>query len=89
MALTKEDKEKIIADYATKPNDTASSPVQIALLTKKLDYLKEHFKSNPKDLHSRMGLLSVVSQRKSLLSHLQRKNNETYKSLIARLGIRK
>lgn len=89
MALSKQDKEQIISDYATKDNDTASSQVQIALLTKKLEYLAKHFKENPKDNHSRMGLLRAVGQRKRLLNHLRRKNSELYKTVIAKLGLRK
>ena len=89
MALSKEDKEKILKDFGTKAGDTASSQVQIAFLTKRLDYLKEHFSSNKKDKHSRTGLLKMVGKRKRLLSYLQRKNSTLYQETIAKLGLRK
>ncbi len=89
MALSKEDKANILKDFGTKAGDTASSPVQIAILTKKLEYLKEHFSANKKDKHSRTGLLKMVGKRKRLLSYLQRKDSTTYQETIAKLGLRK
>jgi small subunit ribosomal protein S15 len=89
MATTAEDRAKIVSEYAQGVNDTGSPEVQVALLTSRITYLTEHFKSNKKDHHSRRGLLAMVSQRRKLLDYLKRESVERYQTLIARLGLRK
>ena len=89
MAVTTESRAKTVADYQRAKGDTGSPEVQIALLTERINMLTEHFKTHTKDFHSRRGLLKLVSQRRSLLDYLKRKNNESYRSLIERLGLRK
>ncbi len=89
MAITALDTAKIVKEYQRAPNDTASPEVQVALLTSRITYLTEHFKSNKKDNHSRRGLLALVSQRRSLLDYLKRKDAARYQDLIARLSLRK
>ena len=89
MAMTTQDTAKIVADYQRAPNDTGSPEVQVALLTARITYLTEHFKSNKKDNHSRRGLLALVSQRRSLLDYLKRKDASRYQTLIQRLSLRK
>lgn len=89
MATTAEDRAKIIKEYQLSPNDTASPEVQVALLTSRIQYLTEHFKTNKKDNHSRRGLLAMVSQRRKLLDYLKSESVERYQTLIGRLGIRK
>lgn len=89
MALTVEQKAQIVKDFQRQEGDTGSSEVQVALLTFRINDLTEHFKVNPKDHHSRRGLLKMVSQRRRLLSYLRRTNPDTYRDLIARLGLRK
>ena len=83
------DTQKIIADNARGTNDTGSPEVQVALLTGRIEQLTEHFKIHKKDHHSRRGLLQLVNQRRSLLDYLKRKDNERYKSLIEKLGLRR
>ncbi len=87
--LTAEDKAKIIAEYAQSEGDTGSPEVQVALLTARIQYLTEHFKTHKHDNHSRRGLLGLVSQRRKLLDYLNRKDHDRYKTLIGRLGLRK
>ena len=87
--MTKEQKTAIIAEYAAHEGDTGSPEVQIALLTYRINNLTEHLKSNKKDHHSRRGLLMMVGQRRNLLAYLQKNDIERYRSIIARLGIRK
>lgn len=87
--ISKEKKAQIIAEYGRKPGDTGSPEVQIAILTARIQELTEHLKENPKDHHSRRGLLKMVGQRRGLLDYLKRKDIEGYRTLIARLGIRK
>ncbi|XDD44081.1 30S ribosomal protein S15 [Leptospira sp. WS60.C2] len=87
--ITKEQKQQIIATFGSKPNDTGSAEVQIALLDSRIKDLTEHFKTNKKDFHSRRGLIAMVNQRKSLLEYLKRSNLESYKKLIEKLGLRK
>ena len=87
--ITKEQKEQIIKEYATKEGDTGSPEVQVAILTTRINQLNEHLKENPKDFHSRRGLLKMVGQRRSLLAYLRDKDIERYRSLIARLNLRK
>ncbi|WP_047551948.1 30S ribosomal protein S15 [Methylotenera sp. G11] len=89
MATTAQENAKIIAEYQRSANDTASPEVQVALLTNRIAYLTEHFKSNKKDNHSRRGLLALVSQRRSLLDYLKRKDASRYQTLIQRLSLRK
>lgn len=87
--ISKEKKTAIINEYARKPGDTGSPEVQIAVLTARIQELTEHLKSNPKDHHSRRGLLKMVGQRRNLLAYLKEKDLERYRTLIARLGLRK
>lgn len=89
MVMTKERKEEIIATHKTHDSDTGSPEVQVALLSERINYLTEHFKANPKDHHSRRGLLLLVSQRRKLLDYVKKKDYMRYKRLIDALGIRK
>jgi small subunit ribosomal protein S15 len=89
MALNETQTSEIIAKFGKKPGDSGSAEVQIALLTKRLNQLNEHFKSHTKDHHGRLGLLKLVGQRKRLLSYLKGKNTAAYKTLIGELGLRK
>ena len=82
-------KAEIIKEYGKFEGDTGSTEVQIALLTEKINHLTEHLRTHKKDFHSRLGLLKMVGQRKRLLAYLTKKDLEGYRSLIARLGIRK
>ena len=87
--LLKEEKSKVIAEYATHEGDTGSPEVQIAILTKRINDLTEHLKTHKKDHHSRRGLLKMGGQRRNLLNYVMKKDIERYRSIIARLGIRK
>ena len=87
--LTTEKKAEIIKEYATCENDTGSPEVQVAILTYRINELNEHLKANPKDFHSRRGLLKMVGHRRNLLAYLREKDIERYRTLIARLGLRK
>lgn len=87
--MLKEEKTAIIQEYATHEGDTGSPEVQIAVLTKRINDLTEHLKSHNKDHHSRRGLLKMVGQRRRLLNYLMNKDIERYRSIIAKLGIRK
>jgi len=89
MAQTTAGKKEIIEKFATHEGDTGSPEVQIALLSNRISYLTDHFKSHAKDHHSRRGLLKMVGQRRSLLKYLQKKDINRYRSLIQELGIRK
>lgn len=89
MAQTTEQKKNIIETYKTHETDTGSCEVQVALLTDRIKYLTEHFKTHAKDHHSRRGLLKLVGQRRSLLRYLQKKDIARYRELIGKLGIRK
>ena len=89
MPLTRESKSELIQSYRTHDVDTGSPEVQIALLTKRIEYLTEHFKTHGKDHHSRQGLLKMVGKRKRLLAYLKRKDLERYERILGRLGIRK
>lgn len=82
-------KAEIIKEFGKFEGDTGSTEVQIALLTEKINNLTEHLRTHKKDFHSRLGLLKMVGQRKRLLAYLTKKDLEGYRSLIARLGIRK
>ena len=87
--IANEKKQAIIAEYGRTPNDTGSPEVQVAILTARIQELTEHLKANPKDHHSRRGLLKMVGQRRGLLDYLKKIDIERYRSLIERLGIRK
>ncbi|NNM55236.1 MAG: 30S ribosomal protein S15 [Spirochaetales bacterium] len=89
MALNKEDKAKIVAEFGGNVGNTGSTEVQVALLTARINYLTEHFKVAKKDHNSRRGLLLLVGQRRRLLRYLQNNNLEGYRALIAKLGLRK
>lgn len=81
-------KETIIEEFKTHPNDTGSPEVQIALLTRRIQFLTEHFKSYKKDFHSRRGLLRLVGRRRRLLDYLKSKDITRYRTLVGRLGLR-
>ncbi|HEX9149287.1 MAG TPA: 30S ribosomal protein S15 [Thermoanaerobaculia bacterium] len=83
------EKPNIVRQYRTHDNDTGSPEVQVALLTNRIVYLTDHFKTNAKDHHSRRGLLKLVGRRRRLLDYLKAEDPERYRRLIERLGIRK
>jgi small subunit ribosomal protein S15 len=89
MALTKEDKARVIVTYGTNEKNTGSTETQVALLTERITYLTEHFKTHKKDTNSRRGLLKLVGQRRKLLKYLQRTDLAGYRVLIEKLSIRK
>jgi small subunit ribosomal protein S15 len=89
VAFTKDRKSEVISTYKKHDGDTGSPEVQVALLSERINYLTEHFKTHSKDHHSRRGLLMLVGQRRSLLDYLKRKDTDRYSELIRRLGIRK
>jgi small subunit ribosomal protein S15 len=89
MSITAERKQALIIEYATKPSDTGSPEVQVAILTERIVNLTEHFKSHAKDNHSRRGLLKLVSQRRQLLDYVKKRDEPRYRQLIERLGIRR
>ncbi len=89
MALYKAQKEEIIQQYRTHDSDTGSSEVQIALLTERINILVEHLREHPHDHHSRRGLLKLVGRRRRLLRYLRETDVERYRTLIARLGLRR
>jgi small subunit ribosomal protein S15 len=89
LPLTSDSKSEIIESYRTHESDTGSPEVQIALLTKRIQYLTEHFKAHGKDHHSRQGLLKMVGKRRRLLDYLKRKDYDRYQQIIKRLGLRK
>jgi small subunit ribosomal protein S15 len=89
MALTKEAKTTLVQEYKTHDADTGSPEVQVAILTNRITYLTEHFRGHKKDHHSRRGLLTMVGRRRRLLDYLRRHDEERYKAIITRLGIRR
>lgn len=89
MALTKELKEQIIAEYATKDGDTGSPEVQIALLTHDINLLNDHIRTHKKDFHSYRGLMKKIGQRRNLLAYLRNNDVQRYRELIKRLGLRR
>ena len=89
MSITPEAKAQLIKEYGTKEGDTGSPEVQVAILTSRINTLTEHFKTHKKDNHSRRGLLKLVAQRRKLLDYTRAKDEERYKALIKRLGIRR
>jgi len=89
LTLTRDKKSEIIGSYKTHDGDTGSPEVQVAILSERISYLTEHFKTHAKDHHSRRGLLMLVGQRRRLLDYLKQKDTSRYAELIRRLGIRK
>lgn len=89
MALTKERKKELTSTYGKNEKDTGNTDVQIAILTDRINYLTEHVKANPKDHHTRYGLLKLVGERRSLLNYLINVDIDRYRSLIKKLNIRK
>ncbi|WP_298915106.1 30S ribosomal protein S15 [uncultured Algimonas sp.] len=89
MSITAKRKAELITEYATKPGDTGSPEVQVAILTERIRNLTEHFKTNAKDNHSRRGLLAMVTQRRRLLDYLKGKSEDRYQDLIKRLELRR
>ena len=89
MPTTKQHKTELITQYATHTGDTGSPEVQIALLSDRITYLTEHFKTHAKDHHSRRGLLKLVGRRRRLLDYLKKTDVARYRTVIDRLGIRK
>ena len=89
MSLATQRKHDVVTKFAKHPSDTGSAEVQIALLTERITYLTEHFKTHLKDHHSRRGLLKLVGQRRRMLDYLRDKSEQRYRSLIETLGIRK
>ena len=89
MSLTKENKGNIINTYRIHPSDTGSPEVQIALLSERITYLTEHLKTHKKDHSSRRGLLKIVGKRRRLIDYLRTYNEDRYREVISKLGIRK
>ena len=89
MSITAERRAALVIEYATKPGDTGSPEVQVALLTERINNLTEHQKAHAKDFHSRRGLLMMVGARRGLLDYLKRKDQRRYEVLIGRLGLRR
>ncbi len=89
MSISSDDKKLVINEYSTKNGDTGSPEVQVAILTKRIVNLTEHFKTHKKDNHSRRGLLKMVSLRRKLLDYVRSKDEDRYKDLIKRLDIRR
>ncbi len=89
MSITAERKTALVKEYAQKNGDTGSPEVQVAILTERINNLTGHFKTHTKDNHSRRGLLKLVSQRRSLLDYVKKKDEARYRTLIERLGIRR
>ncbi|MBF0580251.1 30S ribosomal protein S15 [Erysipelotrichaceae bacterium RD49] len=89
MSMTNAEKDAIIKEFAIHEGDTGSPEVQVAILTRRINELTEHFKVHKHDYHSYRGLMKMVGHRKNLLAYLKRKDLERYKSLISRLGLRK
>ena len=89
MSISNEQKQEIIAKYGTKPGDTGSPEVQIAIWTYRINTLIEHFNVHTKDLHSRLGLMKMVSRRRHLLDHLKKASEERYQNIIKKLDLRK
>ena len=89
MSVSVQRKRELVGQHCVHPTDTGSPEVQVALLSERIGYLTEHFKTHAKDHHSRRGLLKLVGQRRRLLDYLKRENLARYKSLIDRLGLRR
>ncbi len=89
MVMTPDRKKTIIETFKVHPSDTGSPEVQIALLSERITYLTEHFKTHQKDHHSRRGLLKLVGQRRQLLNYLKKKSVDRYNTVVERLGLRR
>tara|TARA_A100001011_G_scaffold336607_1_gene366251 strand:+ start:387 stop:656 length:270 start_codon:yes stop_codon:yes gene_type:complete len=89
MSIAKDSKSKVISEFANSKEDTGSAEVQVAILTTRITTLTEHFKVHKKDNHSRRGLLKMVSRRRKLLDYVKSKDDQRYRNLIERLGIRR
>lgn len=89
MPLVAEQKSKLVKDYQSHEKDTGSPEVQVALLSERIRYLTDHFKTHKKDHHSRRGMLKLVGQRRRLLDYLKKKDVDRYRALIKRLGLRR
>ena len=89
MSITAEDKARLLTEYATKPGDTGSPEVQVAILSSRIATLTEHFKTHKNDNHGRRGLLKLVAQRRRLLDYVKNKDEGRYQTLIERLGLRR
>jgi small subunit ribosomal protein S15 len=89
VAMNVNEKKEIVKDFGKNTKDTGSTEVQVALLTKKINELSEHFKIHKKDHHSRRGLLGMINNRRKLLKYLKGKNEDGYQELIKKLGLRK
>ncbi|AFZ14956.1 ribosomal protein S15 [Crinalium epipsammum PCC 9333] len=88
MSLTQQRKQEIMTEYQVHETDTGSAEVQVAMMTERINRLSTHLKANHKDHASRRGLLTIIGQRKRLLAYIQKKDQQNYQALIARLGIR-
>ena len=89
MSITAERKQTLVKEYATKPGDTGSPEVQVAVLTERINTLTEHFKTHVKDNHSRRGMIKMVSQRRGLLDYVKAKDAKRYEAIISKLGLRR
>jgi small subunit ribosomal protein S15 len=89
MPLTKEEKQEVITKFGVNDKDSGSTEVQIALITKRINFLTEHFKQHKKDHNSRRGLLQLVGHRRKLLKYLKRVNLEKYRTILEQLNLRK
>ena len=89
MGLTSEKKTELIGTYRTHQTDTGSPEVQVAILSERISYLTDHFKTHAKDHHSRRGLLMLIGKRRGLLEYLKKKDSERYRTIIGKLGIRR
>lgn len=89
MSITAERKQALIEEYATKPGDTGSPEVQVAVLSERIRNLTDHLKTHSKDFHSRRGLLMMVGQRRRLLDYVKNKSHARYEDLIKRVGVRR
>ena len=89
MITLPDDKKQIIDDFSQHKGDTGSPEVQVALLTRRLEILTKHFSTNPKDHHSRRGMMNIISQRKQLLSYLKQESVQRYRNTLSALGLRK
>jgi small subunit ribosomal protein S15 len=89
MPLTKDRKQELIGKFGREPGDTGSAEVQVALLTERINHLTEHFKVHKKDHHSRQGLFKMIGQRRRLLNYVANNDIERYRTIIAKLGLRR
>ncbi len=89
MTISVKEKKEIVVDFGNSEKNTGSTEVQVAILTKKINSLTEHFKNNKKDHHSKRGLLGMINNRRKLLKYLKSKNEQRYTDLIKKLGLRK